>query len=453
VNSMGNQHQKLYLLSDAPCRMNPSSVVKPRRPNPKDLATKPQRDALFAKESVKRWLRGISPDSHYKVLNVLHRFLLWREKQGLEANPDKLVAEVRKGTNETRIEHLQAAKDWLEGAKELRYASVASRLAYFKAVKSFYRHNLVDLPMGRLNLKESREEEVEVTTEPTATEFLGLTKRVLDSAKLSARDRAVVLVKLQSFCDNKVLCNVFNFVAFPQLVKHFGTEDFRGWDERKAPVKVGLVRPKNHYQYYTFLHRDAIVALKEWLQYREAHFGRIRTEKGGNPRLLPRSDPIFVTRFHEVRALRASYIATLFNRFGQRAGVNERPHDDLPKGKEAKRRYPFHGHEVRDTAVSLARTVRADRDAIEYFCGHKIDALNYDKSPRDNPDYFKREYDKLAPYLNVVSGEKEQLRQGYETKLEERIAQFEEEKKTWESRFEELRAMILSAKAADAKSS
>jgi hypothetical protein len=415
--------------------MNPPSVVKPRRPNPKDLATKPERDALFSKETVRRWLRGISPDSHYKQVNVLHRFLLYRQRAGLESDPDKMVEQVRKGTNETRIEHLQAAKDWLEGAEELGYASVASRLAYFKAIKSFYRHNLVDLPMGRLSLKESSEEETEVTAEPTATEFLQLTKRVLDSAKLSARDRAVVLVKLQSLCDNKVLCGVFNYVAFPQLVKHFGTTDFRTWDERKVPVKVNLVRTKTHYQYFTFLDRDAITALKDWLQYREAHFGKIKIHKAENPKLLPRSDPIFIVRFKEVRPLRAVYIATLFNRFGQRAGVNERPKDSLPKGKEAKRRYPFHGHEVRDTAISLARTVRADRDAVEFFCGHKLDALNYDKSPRDNPEYFRSEYSKLAPFLNVVTGEKEVLKQGYEKRLEERVAQFEAEKASWESRF------------------
>jgi hypothetical protein len=427
----------------------PARQALTRRPNPKDLLTKPERDALFQKESVKRWLRGISPDSHYKQVNVLHRFLLWREKQGLESDPDKIIRAVTKGTNETRIEHLQAAKDWLEGAEELEYASVDSRLAYFKAIKSFYRHNLVDLPMGRLNLKESREEEVEVTTEPTATEFLELTKRVLASGKLSTRDRALVLVKLQSLCDNKVLCNVWNYVAYPQLVKHFGTEDFRAWDERTVPVKVNLVRPKNHYQYFTFLDRDAITALKEWLQYREAHFGRVKVHKAENPKLLPRSDPIFVIRFKEIRPLRASYIATLFNRFGQRAGVNVRVKNNLPARASAKNRYPFHGHEVRDTAISLARTVRADRDAIEFFCGHKLDALNYDKSPRDNPEYFRLEYSKLAPFLNVLTGEKEQLKAGYDKKLEERVAQFEAEKATWESRFEELRAMILDAKAAD----
>ncbi|HLQ03966.1 MAG TPA: hypothetical protein VK114_04120, partial [Nitrososphaerales archaeon] len=305
---------------------------------------------------------------------------------------------------------------------------------------SFYRHNSVDLPMGRLSLRESKEEEVEVTAEPTATEFLQMTKRVLDAGKLSVRDRAVVLVKLQSFCDNKVLCNVFNYVAYPQLVRHFGSEDPMLWDEKKVPVKINLVRPKNHYQYFTFIDRDAVEALKEWLRVREALQGKVVTHRAENPRMLPRSDPLFTTRYGgEWRPLRPSYIATMFNRFGQRAGVNVRPRDDLPKGKEAKRRYPFHGHEVRDTAITLARTVKADREVVEFFCGHKIDPLGYDKSARNDPDLFRKEYQKLAPHLNIVTGKGEQLRQSYEQRLQEELREKSRE-------FEDMRRTLAEVK-------
>jgi len=417
--------------------------VKLRRPNPKHVVNEAERDALFTKESIKAWLRGISPDSHAKIVNILHRFLMYREKQGLESDPDKVIQQVRKGTNETRIEHLKAAKDWLEDQDEMGYANVASRLAYFKAIKSFYRHNLVDLPMGKLDLRASIEEEVEVTAEPSATEFLKLVKRVLEAGKLGARNRALLLVKLQSFCDNKVLCNVFNYVAYPQLVKHFGTDDFRSWDPTKVPVRIDLVRPKNHYRYFTFLDRDAIAALKDWLQARERLFGKIRVHGSTNPKLLPRSDPIFVARFKEVRPLSPWYISTMLNRVAHRAGVNETPNDDLPKDKRAKRRYAFHEHEVRDTAITLARRVRADKDVIEFFCGHKIDALGYDKSARDVPDLFREEYRKLAPYLNVVSGKEEELRITYEQRLQSELrkhnAELEERVRTLE---DERTAMI-----------
>jgi hypothetical protein len=40
-----------------------------------------------------------------------------------------------------------------------------------------------------------------------------------------------------------------------------------------------------------------------------------------------------------------------------------------------------------------------------FFTGHDIDKLKYDKSPWDDPRYYREEYLKLArPYLNPISG-------------------------------------------------
>src|SRR5712691_4278744 len=85
------------------------TIRRPDPKNPKHPESEELRDGLFQRESVKRWLRGISEDSHYKQVNVLHRFLLYRERRGFEADPDRLIEECRKGTNQTRIDHLQTA--------------------------------------------------------------------------------------------------------------------------------------------------------------------------------------------------------------------------------------------------------------------------------------------------------------------------------------------------------
>jgi integrase len=429
------------------------------RTNPKHPKEEERRDGLFTSESVSRWLRGISPDSHYKVVNVLARFLLYRARTGLEADPDRLMEEIRKGDNQARIDHLEVLIDWLEGKGdrgELSYCTRETRLAYLKAVKSFYHHNMVDLPSRKLDFRGGFQE-IEVSAEPTATEYLQLALRVLNSGKLSVRDRSVVLTKVQGFMDNHVLCNVFNVVAFPQLARHFGTEDFRMWDEKGVPVKVDLVRTKNNYQHYTFLDRDAVVALKEWLTVRESQVGPIKVYKSSNPKTLPKSDPIYVTRYKAVRPLRPSYISVLFNRVGKRAGVNEKPADDgLPPGKAAKRRYPFRAHEVRDTAITLARSVGVPREVVEFFAGHNIDRMGYDKSPRNDPEHFRGQYAKLAMYLNIVSGREEQLKQTYEKRLQEEVEareralrakelKLDEMEKSWELKFEALSRKVQDA--------
>ena len=407
----------------------PPPYQKLRRPNPKHTKNEAVRDALYEKKTVKRWLAGITVDSHPKQVNVLHRFLMFREKLGLESDPDLLVEEVRKGTNEVRIQHLQVLLDWLEGtedSEELRYCTTDTRYAYFKAVKSFYRHNLVDLPMGILR-PPAESNNVEVSTEPTANEYLQFAWRVLNSGKLGPRDRSVVLTKVQGFMDNKQLCHVFNYVAFPQMAKHFGTDDYHLWDEKKAPVKIDLVRPKTGYLHYTFLDRDAVVAMREWLALRETKFGRMRVYPSTNPRVLPKSDPIYVVKCGKLRSLRPGYVSVLFNRLGKRAGVNEEPpFDDLPAGKEAKRRYPFRSHEVRDTAITLARSVGVPREVVDFFAGHKIDVRGYDKSPKNDPEHFRDQYKKLAVYLNVLSGKEEKIRQEVSSASEDRLKRLEQ---------------------------
>ncbi len=416
-----------------------------------------ERDALFDKPSVKRWLNGIERDSWYKQVNVLHRFLLYRRRQNLGHDPDEMVDQVRKGANEVRIAHLQVLLDWLQGDDEdVKYAGASSRKQYFKAVKSFYRHNLVDLPMGTLQVTESEEEASEIPDEPTATEFLELARRVVDSGQLSIRDRSIVLTKVQGFMDNKTLCRIFNYVAFPQLARHFGTQDFRLWDENKVPVRIDLKRTKTKILHFTALHRDAITEPKAWLKTRERQFGPIKIYPA-KPGTLPRSDPIYVSRSKEVRPIRQSYVSIIFNRSGKRSGVNEPSFEGIPQ----KRRYPFHSHEVRDVAITLSRKAGVDREVVDFMAGHEIDEDGYDKSPKDNPQWFLEGYDRLARrFLNLISGGVERAKLeaegGYEQRLKGRDKKIEElegkvrvldadrenfdkEKASWEERFVEFK--------------
>ena len=67
-------------------------------------------------------------------------------------------------------------------------------------------------------------------------------------------------------------------------------------------------------------------------------------------------------------------------------------------------RYELHGHEVRDTMKSLAHSIGTN-DEVEYFLGHEIEELGYDKSPNQYPDYWRDPYRKLVPFLNVVSND------------------------------------------------
>ena len=51
-------------------------------------------------------------------------------------------------------------------------------------------------------------------------------------------------------------------------------------------------------------------------------------------------------------------------------------------------RYDLHGHEVRDTLKSLAHSIGLN-DEAEFFLGHEIDELKYDKSPELFPESWQ----------------------------------------------------------------
>jgi hypothetical protein len=54
--------------------------------------------------------------------------------------------------------------------------------------------------------------------------------------------------------------------------------------------------------------------------------------------------------------------------------------------------------------ITLARNTKTDVSAVNFFVGHSIDKLKYDKSPWDSEEYFRAEYLRVArPALNIVS--------------------------------------------------
>ncbi len=118
----------------------------------------------------------------------------------------------------------------------------------------------------------------------------------------------------------------------------------------------------------------------------------------------------------------------VFAQSGKRALVNQ-PREDAPEG--AKTRYPFHSHEVRDTLITLHKKTGADSAAANFFAGHDIDRLKYDKSPWDDANYYRGEYLKLArPFLNPLSGavlrKESELKSQFESRLGELERQMSE---------------------------
>jgi site-specific recombinase XerC len=383
--------------------------------------------------TVKKWADSRKPGSGRKsAVYHMAAYIRWRKKRGLSGDPDSWIEECVNGTNKTLIEHLKPLKDWVEGP-EFDGSDPDTRSKHYSDIRGFYAHHLVPLPRSKLNGRTVRA--TRVRKETTTTDFLQMMQKVLEG-EVRPRDRSIMLSMLQGGMDASTLTESFNFLAYPQFVNHFGTEDWTRWDEDKVPVRMNLVRPKTDYQYYTFQGRDAISALKSWLNVRRSLWGEIKVKRPANPRMPATSDPIFLTDYGA--AVAARYITNLFERYGVKSGVNVKSGKKVQPFKGASRRYPFRSHECRDTLVTLARRAKVDLPAASFFIGRNIDTYHYDRSPQDDPDWFEEQYLRLMPYLNIVSQKETVMKEKIERGFGGRLKSLEAENLSLKGRLAEL---------------
>ncbi len=372
---------------------------------------------------MRRWLIGLAEGhSRRHGIYAMNRYINWRAKRNLEVDPNKWVAECADGTVRTLIEHLKVLQDYVK-SDEFEGDGRETRRKHFFRIKGYYEANLVPLPDVRLKLPASNSHQVKVQT--TATEFLKMLGKVLSAGRLSVRDRSVILVMVQSGMDASTLAGVFNFAGFPQLASFFGTSDFKTWNSERCPVRLDLIRPKSDYRFFSFVDVDGLEALKEWLGVRFSKYGPIRLFGTASPDDLPTSDPIYVDQYGG--PLTAGGVGHIWLDSGKRAQINVHVGPNPGMFKGARIRYSWHSHEARDTIRTLARG-RADVIVPEFLLAHDIDRLGYDKSPWDQPEYFRQEYLKIArPYLNPISGKAFEVRDELQRQFEERLTNLEKQ--------------------------
>ncbi len=366
---------------------------------PSSLLLKRRYEWLLQYETVRRWASGLKEGTGRRTaLYHLGRYIEFLKQNETDKTPDQLIDECFNGTNRTTAMHLDWIKKFVEGVG-LGQLGKAGRDRIYTSLMSFYTHNLVTLPKEPLRYTD----ENHVSYQEDGNNTLDQIRKAVNHRGCSTRDRAIILCMTQSAMDDSTLADVFNIVGYPQLVKLFGSRDYKSWSLDKCPVRIELVRPKTGYRYYSFLDRDAISALSDWLNVRKTQVGKdIVIHETDRPNKLPESDPIFVVK--RGVPLRPYLISKIFKDVGMSAGINVRPVTKVAKFKGASIRYPFHSHECRDLLKSLARVSGVSDPVSEFILGHKPDRFGYDKSPWKSPGYFREEYKKMSSALNVLTG-------------------------------------------------
>jgi hypothetical protein len=162
--------------------------------------------------------------------------------------------------------------------------------------------------------------------------------------------------------------------------------------DKPDPVQVLLYRSKTSRgkvsRYYTFLGGDAKALIKQWLEMRPKSD----------------SDTLFLTyRKNDRRWVPATsaQIGSAVTSTAKKAKLVADNGSSSPAN-----RYHIHAHEFRDLFKSLCQLKGVKNVSSEFFLGHITDRSGYDKSPEYDVEFFRNEYRKVEPYLNVISNPK-----------------------------------------------
>ena len=380
-------------------------------------------DALKARIDdpiIRKWADTLKPKSHTK----LHSFILYWEWAKKRTEKDPKTGKMRKAgywstaqemlsdhwrclqskQPERTYTHLEIVKKYVKS----KGTSPSDRKIAMSSIRAFYRAH-------KRPLQELDSTEMEDTFEPTAIDQ----ERSRELARSLTTAEVAMLIRAAKMPYKAVFMTMFQGAMDAAAIEQFSDglwRDKRNFDvkdlDRPGPAKIGsLIRTKTMGRqaarggdidvYYTFLSEDGKTYLKQWLRERQAML-----EEAG----LSESQYLFLNWRRGGRQKFNSGLAPVSgNTIGKTLTELLKRLDLIQAPEKAKRssrtRYYFHGHELRDCFKSQCSPAGVSAIASEFFMGHSIDHLGYDKSPYSDEgfNFFRGEYKKVTQSLDIIS--------------------------------------------------
>ena len=230
--------------------------------------------------------------------------------------------------------------------------------------------------------------------------------KMMTTGNMDIMLKAVIMIKFQAGLDSSTLADRFNFEGYGQIVKHFGMEDYEGWDLDRCPVPIKLVRVKTGMAYTTFIDRDAVMYLQDYIRWKGFKSSSSGGGGGGDDNSNSSNDgikhdvsgPLFVTR--RGKPISPNWISNKFSRAATRAGIQKRI---------SHRVYKIHAHEVRDLLKSTLIVSGCAQYAADHVLGHSPKD-SYEKQAMLYPEKMRSEYAKASGLLNIFTNIERYLR-------------------------------------------
>ena len=314
---------------------------------------------------LERWLEGLSGDTS-AALCMVKQFEVYACREAGFKDLDEMVEFQKQAQGDGRYKLVDLA---ISHAKSRGGTHNTIRDRYLR-VRSFFLHNRAELPRVPVNLMPTRDGSIGRWT-------VEVLRDVIKASK--PRDQAIYLTLFQGLMDQKRFQD-FNMQGY-RLGDHIRS---KGVD---VPYRVDCLRGRktNRRSYNSWIGHDALVG---WQLYFER--GRDYPRKSESAALTFDEEPLSMNafRWEHIERLRKMKI------------IEPRSHD-------VGARYGYGLHELRDLSRSLLEKAKGERfntNSAEYWMGHVVDPLFYNKIWKLDSEYNLNQYRIAEKYLNILSG-------------------------------------------------
>jgi hypothetical protein len=323
-------------------------------------------------------------EQHYlpnQVRTVLQRFLKHLGKSARQVLEEQAKAS-RSDDPDEKYKLMDELLEWVNSLKLRR----STKRHMVTAVRSFFNHYRRPLPSPeRVRLQRLTDDHDEVIGRLDPDTF----DTIIHSVHGDPRTESMLLAQLQSFSGPGEVVYISN-----KLGLHIAQELRRGSSLIELHFPRG--RKTNPRGWFTYLGADACDSLRAWFKVRGwpgEQDSIIWPSRGG--RYGKNKDP-----------LTTKAAALVLERIAIGMGLRPKPNGILSS------RYGVSIKEIRDLALSLSQRAVGEKnsrgepyiaESSEYFCGHNIDHLAYRRLHELDPEYRRRQYKLVEPYLSPLS--------------------------------------------------
>ncbi len=323
-------------------------------------------------------------EQHYlprQVRTTLTRFLKHVGKSARQVLEEQAKASRSEDPDE-KYRLMDAALEWANGLKLRR----STKRHMITVVRSFFSHYRRPLPSPeRVRLQRLTDDHDEVIGKLDPDTF----DAIIHSVHGDPRTESMLLTQLQSFSGPGELVYISNKLG-PQIAH----------DVRRGLSLIELHFPRgrktNPRGWFTYIGADTCESLRTWFKIRgwpSEEDPIIWPSRGG--RYGKNKDP-----------LTTKAAGLVLERITISMGLRAKPNGVLSS------RYGVSIKEIRDLALSLSQRAVGEKnsrgepyiaESSEYFCGHNVDPLAYRRLHELDPEYRRRQYKLVEPFLSPLS--------------------------------------------------